>query len=661
MANFSICTGGAQKISKLVTIGTSGALMLALGILLAKRELPEWRPLKISEKAFYQSRFERLADNLGFSPMRENPRVQLLAWTRDLGRVFKFLNREAPEWIEKKQRAATLEVRQRVELTAKRGEPVEGHLTVNFSLEGKVLAVLWEESGSWLPLEGKLLELKPFLEILVQPGEKVDLYSSSEGTASYTAYMIRDAKPPEYILGETASGIVSAYRGIGSKQEIESDIAILNTALFRAIPYMVIFVATLGVALQLAFVSKRGILQLGFILSLICMVSSLLAMLGREPAPMPLMAHLAVSGFLSVTVFLMWVTVQSLLEGRHHQSTWGWAELVQKRSILTPRVSYELTAGFCYGLLLAGGSLLMGSLVVMVPDIYPTKHSIAIQDPILSVNPFREAVFLLGCVAIFQDISTRLHWALSGTVMATACLLALFSHWHPWYVGLILAFPIAAMLIDAIRTCGILGSLVASVVGVYAPLGIFAARYPAWLGTDLIVSGLVVAATVLASLLGLCLVKESGKLPSQRPNVFMSYAHEDEEFVKRLSADLTDLGAKVWLAVADMKPGESLVGSINTAIKESDYVLLNYSRAAAASKWVDREWYASIYREIRGKTMLIPLKLDDVEMPAIIAEKLYVSFIHPGTYHSSLHQLARGLGLDYVMDSAKEGANESGP
>jgi len=59
------------------------------------------------------------------------------------------------------------------------------------------------------------------------------------------------------------------------------------------------------------------------------------------------------------------------------------------------------------------------------------------------------------------------------------------------------------------------------------------------------------------------------------PNVFVSYAHEDEQAVGGLVAELEKRGIKpVWFAPKELQPGDQLGPEIKKAIDQARYFLL---------------------------------------------------------------------------------------
>ena len=120
--------------------------------------------------------------------------------------------------------------------------------------------------------------------------------------------------------------------------------------------------------------------------------------------------------------------------------------------------------------------------------------------------------------------------------------------------------------------------------------------------------------------------------------IFISYSHKDFSVAYDLNRDLRACGIDVWLDEHEIKVGDSIPFRISQGLKDSQYVVFLMSSNSVHSPWVGREWLSAIMRDIaQEKTFLLPVLLDDCEIPAIIQDKLYADF-RKG-YLSGLSQL----------------------
>lgn len=119
---------------------------------------------------------------------------------------------------------------------------------------------------------------------------------------------------------------------------------------------------------------------------------------------------------------------------------------------------------------------------------------------------------------------------------------------------------------------------------------------------------------------------------------FLSHSSIDKSTVFSIATDLNERGISTWLDSFDILPGESIVSKINDGIKECDYMLLFLSNNSVKSKWVQKEWETFLWDEIScDKIKIIPIKLDDCEVPKILQTKKYIDFSND--YNDGLFEL----------------------
>jgi hypothetical protein len=98
----------------------------------------------------------------------------------------------------------------------------------------------------------------------------------------------------------------------------------------------------------------------------------------------------------------------------------------------------------------------------------------------------------------------------------------------------------------------------------------------------------------------------------QHYSCFISYSSKDDDFARRLHADLQDKGVRCWFAPHDMKIGAKILDTLDEAIRLRDKVLLVLSEGSIASDWVEDEVDKAFEEERqRGGTVLFPVRVDD--------------------------------------------------
>lgn len=104
--------------------------------------------------------------------------------------------------------------------------------------------------------------------------------------------------------------------------------------------------------------------------------------------------------------------------------------------------------------------------------------------------------------------------------------------------------------------------------------------------------------------------------PSKFYSCFISYSSKDEEFAKRLHADLQAKGVRCWLACEDIKIGDEFRNVIDKTIRSHDKLLLILSEHSVESEWVKDEVEQALFSERQRKKndVLFPVRLDDAVM-----------------------------------------------
>lgn len=109
--------------------------------------------------------------------------------------------------------------------------------------------------------------------------------------------------------------------------------------------------------------------------------------------------------------------------------------------------------------------------------------------------------------------------------------------------------------------------------------------------------------------------------------VFISYSRADLEFVDWLAGTLVARRHHIWLDRWELNIGDSLISRIQTALGDSDAILIVLSKHSVASEWCKKELNSSLMRELEEKRVLVlPCVIDDCNVPLFLKEKLYADF-----------------------------------
>lgn len=118
-------------------------------------------------------------------------------------------------------------------------------------------------------------------------------------------------------------------------------------------------------------------------------------------------------------------------------------------------------------------------------------------------------------------------------------------------------------------------------------------------------------------------------------SVFLSHSSKDRELVFPLYMDLEKIGIKVWFDEVEMEPGDLLVDRIGSGLRSSMNLAVALSANSVNSKWVQKEVSIALTRQLAGSNVkVIPMRLDDAELPTFLSDVKYVDFRESGSVRS---------------------------
>jgi hypothetical protein len=100
-------------------------------------------------------------------------------------------------------------------------------------------------------------------------------------------------------------------------------------------------------------------------------------------------------------------------------------------------------------------------------------------------------------------------------------------------------------------------------------------------------------------------------------DVFISYGHQDQNWVHDLAENLHGVGLEVFLDIWEITPGDVVVHHLERGLLNSCNGVLVVSPASMAQPWVQQEYAVTVGRAVEGKQRLIPVLLGDVDVPPL--------------------------------------------
>ena len=109
------------------------------------------------------------------------------------------------------------------------------------------------------------------------------------------------------------------------------------------------------------------------------------------------------------------------------------------------------------------------------------------------------------------------------------------------------------------------------------------------------------------------------------PVVFVSHASEDKlRFVVKFAQRLRENGVDAWLDQWEMHPGDSFVDRIfEQGLKSAQAVVIVLSAISVQKPWVREELNNSVVSRISRGLKIIPVVIDECEIPACLAATLW--------------------------------------
>ncbi|MGQ5832923.1 toll/interleukin-1 receptor domain-containing protein [Serratia marcescens] len=109
--------------------------------------------------------------------------------------------------------------------------------------------------------------------------------------------------------------------------------------------------------------------------------------------------------------------------------------------------------------------------------------------------------------------------------------------------------------------------------------------------------------------------------------IFISYSHDNKDFVDKLAIQLVHRNVNVWLDRWELSIGDSIIDKVQDAVDGASALLVILSKASIASAWCKRELSSGVLRELEEKRVVVmPVLLEDCDIPLFARGKLYADF-----------------------------------
>lgn len=131
----------------------------------------------------------------------------------------------------------------------------------------------------------------------------------------------------------------------------------------------------------------------------------------------------------------------------------------------------------------------------------------------------------------------------------------------------------------------------------------------------------------------------------EAPKVFVSHASEDKErFVLPFAERLRANGIDAWVDRWEMKPGDSLIDKLfEEGLKSASAVIVVLSAYSVTKPWVREELNAAAVARINRGTKLIPVVIDDCEVPEVLKSLLWERIKDLTSYDDNFNRIVSAI------------------
>ena len=116
------------------------------------------------------------------------------------------------------------------------------------------------------------------------------------------------------------------------------------------------------------------------------------------------------------------------------------------------------------------------------------------------------------------------------------------------------------------------------------------------------------------------------------PKIFISHNYKDKPIIEPIAIKLGEIYGRenVFYDSWSIQPGDGIIDKMNDGLLECDFFFFFVSKNSLQSKMVKLEWQNALLKATNNTAKLIPVKLDDCLMPAILLQNLYIDIFGKG-------------------------------
>lgn len=122
--------------------------------------------------------------------------------------------------------------------------------------------------------------------------------------------------------------------------------------------------------------------------------------------------------------------------------------------------------------------------------------------------------------------------------------------------------------------------------------------------------------------------------------IFISHNHKDKEIVTPIANRLADIFGKETVFYDDwsLRPGDSLTKEVNKALQDTQFFFLFVTQNSLDSEMVSMEWQPALIKQTKGDCRFIPIRLQNIQMPSILADRIFIDAVLIG-FEATIRQV----------------------
>lgn len=114
--------------------------------------------------------------------------------------------------------------------------------------------------------------------------------------------------------------------------------------------------------------------------------------------------------------------------------------------------------------------------------------------------------------------------------------------------------------------------------------------------------------------------------------IFLSHTHADKPLVDEVARHLAAAFGQdaVFYDSWSIQPGDGIIDHMNIGLSDCKVFFFFVSKKSLQSKMVKLEWQSALLKATKGEARIVPVKIDDVLMPDVLLQTLYVDLFGQG-------------------------------